>query len=160
MMESERGAGWRREVAARIKEHWLLKGLGTTVYIGLFMVGYFSLLRHPQFAVTVMPLTGLDRLIGFQAWSILPYATLWLYISLVPMLLHLRREMAPYLQAVTLLSLAGFALFFFWPTAVPTPDIDWSQYPSVAFLKTVDAAGNACPCLHGAFAILTGLWLQ
>jgi membrane-associated phospholipid phosphatase len=24
----------------------------------------------------------------------------------------------------------------------------------------VDASGNACPCLHVAFAVLTGLWLE
>jgi membrane-associated phospholipid phosphatase len=124
------------------------------------MVGYFSLLRHPQFPVTLVPMTYIDRVIGFQPWSIVPYATLWPYIALVPMLLHLRREMAPYLSAVTLLSLAGFTCFFFWPTAVPQQDIDWTQYPSIAFLKSVDASGNACPCLHVAFAVLTGLWLE
>ncbi|HEX6550929.1 MAG TPA: phosphatase PAP2 family protein, partial [Gammaproteobacteria bacterium] len=101
-----------------------------------------------------------DRLVGFEPWSLVPYATLWLYISLVPALLHLRREMAPYLSAVSLLSLIGFAVFYFWPTAVPKPDVDWTRYPYIEFLKTLDTSGNACPSLHVAFAVLTALWLQ
>lgn len=153
-------ASWLPRAVSRIKTHWLLKMLGTTGYMTLFMLGYFWLLRHPLFPVTVMPLTGLDRLIGFQPWSIVLYASLWLYISLVPMLLPAWRELLPYLSAVTVLSLTGFAIFFFWPTAIPEPDINWAQYPSVAFLKSVDASGNACPSLHVAFAVLTGMWLH
>jgi membrane-associated phospholipid phosphatase len=152
--------GWLKQAVFRIKTFWLLKMLGTTSYMALFMVCYFWLLRHPLFPVTAVPLTGLDRLIPFQPWSIVPYVSLWLYISLVPLLFNTWRELAPYLGAVTLLSLAGFVIFLFWPTTIPKPDIDWSQYPSVAFLKSVDASGNACPSLHVAFAVLSGVWLQ
>lgn len=128
--------------------------------MSLFFVGYFWLLRHPMFPVTIVPLTALDRWIGFQPWAIALYASLWLYISLVPMLLRSGRELLPYLSAVTLLTCVGFVIFFFWPTAVPRPDIDWARYPSVAFLKSVDASGNACPSLHVAFSALTCIWLE
>src|SRR5699024_7375846 len=40
------------------------------------------------------------------------------------------------------------------------PDLNWSRYPSVAFLKTMDSSGNACPSMHVAFAVLTMLWLR
>jgi hypothetical protein len=159
MTEFERQASWLRQAAVRIKWHWILKLLLTPVFMALFMLGYFWLLRHPAFPVMVMPLTGIDRLVSFQPWSIVPYATLWLYISLVPFLSRGWRELMSYLSAVTALSLAGFIIFFFWPTAVPRPDIDWTLYPSVAFLKSVDASGNACPCLHVAFSVLTACWL-
>jgi membrane-associated phospholipid phosphatase len=43
---------------------------------------------------------------------------------------------------------------------VPDADVDWSRHPSVAFLKSVDAAGNACPSMHVAFAVLSALWMQ
>ena len=59
-----------------------------------------------------------------------------------------------------LLALVGLLIFFFWPTAVPAMDVDWSRYPAFAFLKTVDASGNACPSLHAAFAVFTAIWLQ
>ncbi|MHB1544211.1 MAG: phosphatase PAP2 family protein [Gammaproteobacteria bacterium] len=154
------GDGWLRQAANRIKWYWPLKILGTVGYMTLFMMGYFWLLRHPVFPVTVMPLTRLDYLIGFQPWSIVLYGSLWLYISLVPVLIYGKRELVYYLSAVTVLSIAGFVCFFFWPTAVPMFGIDWARYPLVAFLKSVDASGNACPSLHVAFAVLTGIWLH
>ncbi|MGH8396946.1 MAG: phosphatase PAP2 family protein [Gammaproteobacteria bacterium] len=160
MTEPGGEAGWLQQAAFRIQQHWPIKSLGTTACIAGFMFVYFLLLRHPLFPITVMPLTGLDRLIGFQPWSIVPYASLWLYISLVPMLLLTRRELAPYLSAVAIMSLTGFAIFLFWPTIIPNPDIDWARHPSVVFLKSVDASGNACPSLHVAFAVLTGMWLH
>jgi membrane-associated phospholipid phosphatase len=161
MAEPEQHADWWQQAVIRFKTHWLLKMLGTTASITGFMCVYFWLLRHPAYPVTIMSLTSVDRMIGFQSWSLIPYATLWLYISLVPALLKLQwREMAPYLSAVTLLSLIGFTIFFFWPTAVPKPDVDWTHYPSIAFLKSVDTSGNACPSLHVAFAVLTALWLH
>jgi membrane-associated phospholipid phosphatase len=61
---------------------------------------------------------------------------------------------------VVLLAAVGFGIFLFWPTAVPAPDIDWTRYPYIAFLKSVDAAGNACPSLHVAYAVLTAIWLD
>lgn len=157
--EEQEHKNWLHAAASRWRTRPLLNAVGITAYITLFMVAYFTLLRHPAFPVTPMPLTDLDRWITFTPWSMVLYASLWLYISLVPALLTWR-ELPPYLTAVTLLSLVGFAFFFFWPTAVPRPDIDWSRYPSVAFLKAVDAAGNACPSLHVAFAVLSALWLQ
>ncbi len=151
---------WLRQAVFRIETHWLLKMLGVTAYMTLFLMGYFWLLKHPMYPVTVIPEIGLDRLISFQPWCIVFYASLWLYISLVPLLICSWQELAPYFGAVTVLSLAGFAIFFFWPTVVPKLGIDWAQYPSVAFLKSVDASGNACPSLHVAFGVLTGVWLH
>ncbi|HEY1992379.1 MAG TPA: phosphatase PAP2 family protein, partial [Gammaproteobacteria bacterium] len=145
---------------SRFAFRWWLKTAGITAYITGFMCVYFTLLRHPLFPVTTLPLTALDRAIGFAPWSLFLYATLWFYISLVPGLLWSWNEMREYLLQVTLLSLLGFAVFLFWPTAVPTSLIDWSRHPAVAFLKSVDAAGNACPSLHAAFAVLSAVWLQ
>jgi membrane-associated phospholipid phosphatase len=153
-------SSWLKQTSFRINTYWQLKILGITAYMIFFMMGYFWLLKHTIFPVTVIPATGLDRLISFQPWCIVPYSSLWLYISLVPWLFHSWRELAPYLSAVTVLSLIGFSIFLFWPTIIPKLNIDWAQYPAVAFLKSVDASGNACPSLHVAFAVLTGIWLH
>lgn len=153
-------ASFLQQLVGRYKAQWLLKILGTTAYMTAFMVAYFFLVHHPAFSVVTVPATALDRLIDFQPWSLLPYASLWLYVSLAPMFLYGWRELRPYLGAITLLSCVGLGIFYFWPTAVPDPDVDWTRYPSVAFLKSVDAAGNACPSLHVAFAVLTALWMQ
>ena len=160
VMPTQTNADWLQQAALGFRYYWWLKVPATTAAMALFFVGYFWLLRHPVFPVTVIPVISLDRWIAFQPWSIALYASLWVYISLVPMLLQPWRELLPYLSAATLLSLAGFVIFFFWPTAAPRPEIDWARYPSVAFLKSVDAAGNACPSLHVAFSVVSGLWLE
>jgi len=142
-----------------LREAWLRFKMCFTAYLFLFMAAYLLLLRHPLSTPTIMPVTGLDRAIPFAPWSLVLYLSLWFYIVTVPSMVWDLREAKPYLAQVTLLSLLGFAVFLLWPTAVPTPDIDWNEHPSVAFLKSVDAAGNACPSLHAAFAVLTAFWL-
>lgn len=150
---------WLAQARERIISHWLLKLPGICAGIAAFMWVYFLLLRHPQFAVTVMPLTALDRRIGFEPWALVPYASLWLYIALVPALL-LRREVSRYLAGVATLSVVGLGTFLLWPTAVPAPGINWAHFPVIHLLKSVDASGNACPSLHVAFSIFTALWLH
>jgi len=54
----------------------------------------------------------------------------------------------------------GLGIFYFWPTAAPAPDIDWSRYPDMDFLKNIDAAGNACPSLHVATALFSAIWFH
>src|SRR5579872_5001022 len=87
--EAVRGAAahpsWRSDLSRRFHAHLPLKALAITGAIGLFMAIYFLLLRHPLFPITVIPLTSLDRLIGFEPWSLLPYASLWVYISIAPL---------------------------------------------------------------------------
>lgn len=55
--------------------------------------------------------------------------------------------------------LLALAIFYWLPNAVPPANIDWTLYPGVAFLKGVDAAGNACPSLHVATAVFSSFWL-
>lgn len=160
MVSAVAPSGRYREAWSRFAFRWWLKTLGISAYITAFMCVYFMLLRHPLFPVTPMPLTALDRAIGFAPWSLFLYATLWFYISLVPGLLWSWNEMREYLLQVTVLGLVGFGIFLFWPTAVPASLMDWSAYPAMGFLKRVDAAGNACPSLHVAYAVLTAVWLQ
>lgn len=151
---------WAGQAAQRAGRHLLLRIAGVSIAISVFMVGYFTLLRHPLFPVTLIPITAVDRSIGFEPWSLVPYVSLWLYISCAPMLLGSRRQYWLYASSAVVLAAVGFTLFLFWPTAVPAQALDWSRYPYIAFLKSVDAAGNACPSLHVAYAVLTVLWLQ
>lgn len=137
-----------------------LKGIGTTLFISLFFVAYFYILQNPAYPVTVMPATLLDRLIGFQPMALPAYLSLWVYVSLPPALLATRRELALYAGAMTGTCLAGLTIFYFWPTAIPPAHIDWALYPDVHFLKTIDASGNACPSLHVATAMFSGVWID
>ncbi len=151
---------WYRQIAAVIPKHLYLKSIGTTLFIGVFFGAYFYVLKQPAYPTTVMPITLLDRLIGFQPLALPLYLSLWVYVSLPPALLMTRRELYGYASAMAGTCLAGLMVFYFWPTAVPAVNIDWAQYPDVHFLKNIDATGNAFPSLHVATAVFSGIWLH
>ena len=151
---------WISHVKAATSQHRYLKSIGTMLFIALFFAGYFYVLERPRHAPTLMPVTGLDRLIGFQPLAFPLYLSLWVYVSLPPALLETRRELYGYGIAMAATCLAGLLIFYFWPTAVPVANIDWSAYPKMSFLKSVDATGNACPSLHVATAIFSGAWMH
>jgi membrane-associated phospholipid phosphatase len=151
---------WYRQAAAIIVKHVYLKSIGTTLFISVFFGAYFYLLKAPTYFTTVMPITFLDRLISFQPLALPMYLSLWLYVSLPPALLATRRELYGYGLAMAGTCIAGLIIFYFWPTAAPAANIDWAKYPDLNFLKNMDASGNACPSLHVATAIFSGIWLH
>ena len=151
---------WYRQIAAVVFKHGYLKGIGITVFISLFFAAYFHLLNNPAYPTTVMPIIWLDRLIGLQPLALPIYLSIWLYVSLPPALLATRRDLYFYAIAMAGTCLAGLIIFYFWPTAVPAANIDWTRSSDVAFLKSIDASGNACPSLHVATAVFSGVWLH
>ena len=151
---------WTTEIAFRIRRHFLLKFVGTSVFTWLFFIGYFHLLRHPAYPVMVMPLTALDHLIPFQPQTLFAYLSLWVYIGFAPGLQRTFAELVVYGLWISGLCLSGLAFFYFWPTAVPPLTMDVSGYPGFAMLQGVDAAGNACPSMHVAVAIFTAIRLE
>ncbi len=155
-VDSSANSTWRRRFSA----HWPIKTWAIPLGIGGFFGGYFYLLHHPVFPVVTMPLTGIDGSIAFQPWAMLPYLSLWLYVFLGAGSLQGTREVRAYGYATLLMTAVGFGAFYFCPTATPPSGIDWAEHPSFQFLKNVDAAGNACPSLHVAFAVFTAIWLE
>jgi len=139
---------------------WVPKMIGTTVGMTAFFIVYFVLLNHPRSPITVIPPIFVDRMIGLEPWALPLYVSLWVYVPLAPSLLGGRRELLSYGLAAAALSIAGFGIFILWPTVVPKPDIDWKMYPSLSYLKAVDASGNAFPSLHVAFAVFTAIWFS
>ena len=148
---------WTADIWLRMRRHFLLKAVGTTVFTWLFFIGYFHLLRNPAFPVTVMPLTALDHLIAFQPYTLGAYLSLWLYVGVAPGLQLTFRELLVYGLWMSGLCLTGLGIFYLWPTQIPPLPIDASGYPGFAMLQGVDAAGNACPSMHVAVAIFTAV---
>lgn len=148
-----------REIVATVLTHFWFKMFGTAGFTTLFFVGYLYLLKHPSFQTLTIPATWLDRAIGFQPAALPAYLSLWFYVSIPPMLMLTRQQIVDYGARISTLCLFAFAIFYFWPNAVPPAHIDWARYPGVAFLKGVDAAGNACPSLHVATAVFSANWL-
>jgi membrane-associated phospholipid phosphatase len=153
------GTGWLHQAWIRGLTWWPAKMIGTTLGMALFFAAYFWVLHHPLFPVTTMPITAVDRLISFRPEALPLYLSLWFYVTLVPALLVDRRELVSYALAAAVISVIGLGIFLLWPTTVYWSDADWSRRPAFAFLKSVDASGNACPSLHVAFAMFTAVWL-
>ena len=151
---------WRHEAARRLVTLWPLKALGTTAFMALFFWGYFSVLRYPIGTPFVMPEIALDRWIPFTAASYPVYISLWVYVSLPPALLSNLRALLH--CGLWIAVMCSSSLLFFWlvPTQTPEFDIDWSLYPSMSTIKSMDAAGNAFPSLHVASAVFAALWLD
>lgn len=137
-----------------------LKMIGSTVVISVFFVGYFYVLNHPMMESFEMPRLALDRWMPVVPWSAWVYFSLWVYICVPSSLMCRANELGYYLMGAAWLAVLGLSCFYFLPTAVPDWGIDWSLYPTLEFLKSSDASGNACPSLHVAFSIYAGLWIS
>ena len=159
-LSGPRGSAPWRALWKAARAHFWFKSFGMTAFISLFFLGYFQVLRNPATEVTLMPLTALDRWLGLQPLALPLYLTLWVYVVLAPGLLESRRILVLYGAWIGGLCLAGLVFFYLWPTAVPPLAVDWSAYPVMAFLKRVDAAGNACPSLHVAAAVFSAVALD
>jgi hypothetical protein len=154
------GETWWRAMIGRLLVVWPLKVIGTPLFVGLFFVAYFWILRHPAHPLVLMPVTGLDRLIGFQIAALPVYLTLWLYVSLPPALLAGLRELVTYGVVVAVMCFFALACFVLWPTAVPPSLLDDRSGAGIGLVAGIDASGNACPSLHVAAALFSGVWLD
>jgi membrane-associated phospholipid phosphatase len=151
----------RRDPAGpRLKAEAGFKLAALALFGAVFFAGYFLLLKYPVFPVTLMPVTAIDRWVGFRPGALLLYVSLWVYVPLVPGLMTTRREILAFYRTAGALCLLGFVIFFFWPTSVPALDVDWRNHPAFSRLKTVDGTGNACPSLHVTFAVFCALLLH
>lgn len=151
--------GWPDRIHQRLIRYWALKAFGTSTFMVLFFVGYFSILDHPRVVPLVMPTIWLDEWIGFTPIAFLIYASLWVYVSLPPALMGNLRALIQF--GLWVGAMCGFCLALFWvfPTQMPESGIDWSDYPGLALIKGIDAAGNAFPSLHVASAVFSACWL-
>jgi|HubBroStandDraft_1064217.scaffolds.fasta_scaffold28760_2 membrane-associated phospholipid phosphatase len=148
-------AGWLGDAGSRIANRWVIKMAGTTAIMTAFFAVYFYLLNHSRLPVTTVPRIFVDRMIAFRPGALPLYVSLWVYVPLAPALFRYTSEMRAYTVAVLVLSAIGFGIFILWPTTIPKPEFDQAPVPSLAYLKAVDASGNAFPSLHVAFAVFT-----
>lgn len=144
----------------RVRRRFWFKCLGSAAFMTVFFVAYIHLLRHPSGPVREMPLTALDEWIGLAPWWLPVYLSLWVYVSVPAALMTSRRDVIGFGLRIGAVCLIGLAVFWWWPNAVPPRNVDWARYPGMAFLKGVDAAGNAFPSLHVASAVFSGYWLH
>lgn len=150
---------WSKRMRQRLSRYWALKAFGTSTFMALFFVGYFSILDHPQGTPYVMPTIWLDDWIGFTPSAFFVYVSLWVYVSLPPALIGNLRALCQFGLWVGTMCLSCLAFFWWFPTQTPDFGLDWSDYPGLALIKGIDASGNAFPSLHVASAVFSACWL-
>ncbi len=158
MADSGAPAAWTRQLGPRLLRLMWLKSSGTMVILWVFFAVYLHIMKNPAYPVLTMPVTRLDEWIAFFPPALPIYASLWVYLSLVPSLLLGLRELLAYGVWIVLLCCAGLLIHYFWPTKVPPHDIGEGQFWGFAMLRGVDAGGNACPSLHVATAVFAAMW--
>lgn len=151
---------WYLQASGRLAILLPLKAIGTMTFMVAFFFGYFTVLRNPLNDPVTMPITVVDQWVGFTPGAFTAYVSLWLYVSLPPAFLTSRANLLRF--TVWIAALCGFCLvlFLLFPTQIPASSIDFTQFPRMAFLKGVDAGGNACPSLHVATAVFAAFWLD
>lgn len=150
---------WHKEIARRTLALWPFKAIGTTLFLTIFFNAYFAVLHNPSHPPFIMPLTPIDQWIPLSAKAFPVYVSLWVYVSLPPSLIASLRTLFVFGAWIAALCIGGLLLFWLFPTAVPATNVNWADYPEMAFLKGVDSTGNACPSLHVATAVFSALWL-
>ena len=151
---------WTQAIARRMGTLWLLKMVGTTAFMTLFFLAYFTILEHPLREPVVVPTMWLDDWVTLTPSAYAVYISLWVYVSLAPALISNLRALLHYGVWVSALCLFCLAIFWCIPTQTPVLDIDWSLYPGLSLIKGLDAAGNALPSLHVGSAVFSAFWLH
>ncbi|MBP6894981.1 MAG: phosphatase PAP2 family protein [Gammaproteobacteria bacterium] len=151
---------WARELGSRMRERAPLKIVGTTIWVWVFFIGYFYLLRHPARPPLVMPLTWVDAWVPFEPLALVPYLSLWLYVGIAPGLLRGFMPLLVYGVWAGALCACGLMIFYLWPTQIPPLPLDRADAPGFALLAGIDAAGNACPSMHVAISVFTAVWIE
>lgn len=151
---------WLKHIRRDFVVLWWLKAAGTTLSMLLFFQAYFYLLNRPTRAVFTVPNTTIDQAIAFSAPWVLIYFSLWVYVSLPGALQCSGRNLFWHAMGFFALCLAGLLFYYFFPTTLEQPALDWSTMPVGKVLQTWDQAGNVFPSMHVASALFACLWLR
>jgi hypothetical protein len=141
------------EMLLRTRSNWKYKTTLSVVLTFLVCAAYLFLQWHPFFRVTILPPSGLDRMIPFVPSTVYLYESLWLLMPVAPWLMKSKAELNQYTKGLLAVSLAGFAFFLFYPTAIiRSGDLQPTNFLYRSVIQ-IDGASNAFPSLHSAFAV-------
>jgi len=140
----------------RLAAHWRLKLWAGTAFTAGFLTLYLLIQRCPLRPPLAIPFTALDRWVGFHPGLFWLYESLWLYLPPAPWLMVRRAEVVSYCRVLAGMSLFAFAVFLFWPTCVDRPAVP-AGCLGYRLLTAIDRPVNACPSLHAAMVVFSGV---
>jgi len=139
----------------RIRAHWRFKALLALIVSAMFCVPYFLIGHRPLMSVHTLPLSWLDRAIGFhpQEWVWI-YQSVYLPINVIPWLSERREHLRRYVIGFAVLSLISFTIFILYPIRGPKPQVT-NPTGMHWLLLQYDAPLNSLPSLHAGLLIYT-----
>lgn len=146
--------GWAA-IRDRVTAHWRLKAFLSVTLGLLFCVPYFLIGNFPLLPVHHLPLTWLDRAIGFYPYRwVLVYQSVYVPVNAIPWLATERASLLRYARGFVLLSLISFAVFILFPIRAPRPVV---AHPTGMYglLLRYDVSLNSLPSLHAGLLIYT-----
>ncbi|MDD5358922.1 MAG: phosphatase PAP2 family protein [Sulfurovaceae bacterium] len=144
----------------RFHSWWCFKFFGTSLFIGIFFIIYFYLLKNIFFPITIIPITSIDNLVNYNIYFLFIYISLWVYVSLPPLLMPNPKEVFYYGIYAGILMLIGILFYIFFPTTISQDASIWNDSESMKYLKKIDLAGNAFPSMHVASSLFSYYWIK
>lgn len=146
---------WLAEVPARFRSQWRLKALLAAVMTLLFCGPYFLVGQFPLLPVHDLPLTWVDRAVGFypNAW-VAAYQSEYVAVNLIPWLAVTRRQLAHYAKGFAVVAVVSFLVFILFPVRSPRPPAPDATGMYWLVLQ-YDVPLNALPSLHAGLVVYT-----
>jgi membrane-associated phospholipid phosphatase len=145
-------------LGARLRSHLALK---IAVLLGLSVgicVPYFTLQRIDAFPLRTLPVLPIDGWIAFDPRWIWAYLSLALLVPLAPLLATRREDLVRHAKGLSLLCMACFAAFLFFPVEGPPPEQIAGQHAVYELLVSYDRPSNSLPSLHAGLVVYSLLF--
>jgi len=133
-----------------------MKAALTLALTMFFCVPYFVLQRVLVFPARMLPVSALDRAIGFDPRWVWAYQSVYVLLILVPWMATTREGLRRYGAGFVGLSTAAFLCFFFVPIIGPRPEGEVTN-AMFRMLASYDRPLNCFPSLHVGLAVYTVL---
>ena len=141
--------------SSRLRACWRLKAALAATVCFTFCVPYFLIGNFPVLPVHELPLTRLDRAIGFH-----PHGWVWVYqseyilVNAIPWLARRREELVRYVRGFAAISLVSFVVFLLFPIRGPKPPVE-NPTGMYWLLLLYDVPTNSLPSLHAGLVVFT-----
>jgi len=122
-------------------------------------VPYFTLQRLDAFPQRTPPTLPIDGWFAFDPAWIWAYLSIALLVPLAPLLAMRKEDLVRYAKGLTLLCLACFAAFLFFPVEGPRPEQIAGQHAVYELLVSWDRPSNSLPSLHAGLVVYSLLFM-
>jgi hypothetical protein len=110
------------------RANWRLKAALSAVLVVCFCAPYFALQHVALSPPRRLPLSAVDRAIGFDPRWIWAYQSVYLLLTAVPWIRLNAADLHRYARGFLQLSGLGFACFLLLPVRGPRPDVEAADF--------------------------------